>query len=309
MKCLTTVVLVVLAAGVVVGGSCPALAQGVYFSLDGEGVGSNIIVGAPWAVYYSAPVWPNPGAHVGVTPPPGLYLPPDDNCDALYATAAVVPITQVLFSLDETVPTVELYRAAAKGQTVPTGVTETTLGLFANSNIDAFDEGPAMAPTLPWAPGDYSVDDPDPAGGAPPPGESEDIYGPIYQLMTSGVANIGLAPADNIDAWEWVGGSTHIFGNICPVTVSPFWPTGGLFSVDSGGSADPGDIFWYDATSGGYHLYMDDVNDLGLSDDVDIDAVTVLGQGQAPPWLVPEPATLALLGLGALGLIGRRRKK
>jgi hypothetical protein len=293
------------------------LGQGVRFSLVAAGGGGMPVNGGnPWEIYWSSPAPLVAGSHWGVTPvPPALasmYQAPDDNLDALYSGSSITaPIQVVLYSLDETAPNVELYYTKAKGVQGKTHVTEFTLGLRGNSNMDGFDHHPPNLPNIPFAPGDYSVDVPDPpAGGGPPPGESEDIYSPIYALAVSGTLVLGVAGNDNVDGWRWVPGSPHPFKKICPLTNTTFWPTGALFSVDTGGSGlfDPGDIYWSPLTGAPPLVYMDDVVDLGLPDTADVDALDVLGTGRPPVWF-PEPATVCLIGLGGVFLAVRRRRR
>jgi hypothetical protein len=119
-------------------------------------------------------------------------------------------------------------------------------------------------------------------------------------LAVDDVNNMGIPDACDVDAWEFVLVAPTTYQQLFPAAAPVGQPTViGLFSVDS----DDGDTPAVDESGGLNPKTIYGTNLLGLYTGLatyseDVDALTV-----------PEPGTMALLAIGAVGLLVRRRRR
>jgi len=125
----------------------------------------------------------------------------------------------------------------------------------------------------------------------------------VYTTLSQ---NIYLAAGDTLSGWaQWLGHDYLPFNDNGFVSIGGTnLFTGSIASYGDFGSSPEIDFNFTAATSGFYTLSAGVENDLdnGLASELKVGGFAVTNK-------VPEPASLALLGLGLAGLVASRRRK
>ncbi|NNM01167.1 MAG: PEP-CTERM sorting domain-containing protein [Gammaproteobacteria bacterium] len=141
----------------------------------------------------------------------------------------------------------------------------------------------------------FSVDDLSFNGVHAPDVLISPLPGGPFSVFADGIVDIGLLPGDDLDALVLADGGVIgelDAGDRALFSISAFSTS----SIFLGGSWSPADVLFTDF-SGSFSLFASAAS-IGLRVDDELDALDT----------IPEPTTLALLGLGMLGVWARRRR-
>jgi hypothetical protein len=135
----------------------------------------------------------------------------------------------------------------------------------------------------------------------------------LANFSVSGTAGPYVVGTDSTTGSSWAGLSNTAFGTDTPFgsqTTTPITTTpAGLPTTSYANASSP--LWGFNLAQSTFSLTQELLITLGAGDKANLTITTSLYPGEGGQSIVPEPSTLAIAGLGALGMIGyglRRRK-